>query len=337
MSEHISKQFDHELENVRARVLHMGGMVEEQILRALQALTNADLGLSRRVIEDDHRINSMEVALDEECCTIIARRQPTAGDLRLLMAVIKTITDLERIGDEAQKIARMSELIHSSDRMPSARTVEVKHVATVALEMLRMALDAFARLDVSTAAEVVKRDQQVDEEFRSILRQLITFMMEDPRTISTSLDIVWAAKAIERIGDEATKIARAVKWLHEKGAGTRMHRVPDVQHSGEIAVSMLRRTLDAFARMDTAAAAAIIKDDQGVDDRFRAILRQLITFMMEDPRTISTSLDIVWAAKAIERIGDHAKNIAEFIIFISQGVDMRHMTPDEVERALARG
>jgi phosphate transport system protein len=152
--------------------------------------------------------------------------------------------------------------------------------------------------------------------------------------------IIGTAKAIgdiERIGDEASKIARAVKWLHEKGAGTRMHRVPDVQHSGEIAVSMLRRTLDAFARMDTAAAAAIIKDDQGVDDRFRAILRQLITFMMEDPRTISTSLDIVWAAKAIERIGDHAKNIAEFIIFISQGVDMRHMTPDEVERALARG
>jgi phosphate transport system protein len=113
--------------------------------------------------------------------------------------------------------------------------------------------------------------------------------------------------------------------------------VPDVQHSGEIAVSMLRRALDAFARMDPSAAMSIIKDDRGVDDRFRAILRQLITFMMEDPRTISTSLDVVWAAKAIERIGDHAKNVAEHIIFISQGVEARHLTPDEVERAVARG
>ena len=148
--------------------------------------------------------------------------------------------------------------------------------------------------------------------------------------------IAKAITDIERIGDEATKIARAVKWLHEKGVGTRVHRVPDIQYSGEIAVEMLRRALDAFARMDANAAMAIIKDDQGVDDRFRAILRQLITFMMEDPRTISSSLDVVWAAKAIERIGDHAKNIAEHIIFISQGVDARHLTPDELERAVRR-
>ena len=226
MSEHTSKQFDHELENVRARVLHMGGMVEEQILRALQALTSGDHELSQRVIEDDHRINAMEVALDEECCTIIARRQPTASDLRLLMAVIKTITDLERIGDEAQKIARMSELIHNADRVPPPRTVEVRHVASVALEMLRMALDAFARLDVSAAAEVVKRDQQVDEEFRSILRQLITFMMEDPRTITHSLEILFIAKAIERIGDHAKNMSEYVVYM-VKGKDVR-HLAPDV-------------------------------------------------------------------------------------------------------------
>lgn len=225
MSEHISKQFDHELEGVRARVLHMGGAVEEQILRALQALTTGDMALARQVIADDHRINTMEVQLDEECCTIIARRQPTAGDLRLLMAVIKTITDLERIGDEAQKIARMAELFYSADRTPPPRTVDVKHVAVVALEMLRMALDAFARLDVSTAAEVVKRDQHVDEEFRSILRQLITFMMEDPRTISPSLEILFVAKAIERIGDHAKNMSEYVIYM-VKGKDVR-HLAPD--------------------------------------------------------------------------------------------------------------
>jgi len=225
MSEHTSKQFDQELEHVRARVLHMGGSVEEQIMRAVQALTTGDLKLARKVIADDHRINAMEVELDEECCTIIARRQPTAGDLRLLMAVIKTITDLERIGDEAQKIARMAELIYSAERV-SPRTVDVKHVAAVALEMLRMALDAFARLDVSTAAEVVKRDQQVDEEFRSILRQLITFMMEDPRTITHSLEVLFIAKAIERIGDHAKNMSEYVVYM-VKGKDVR-HLAPEV-------------------------------------------------------------------------------------------------------------
>jgi phosphate transport system protein len=127
-----------------------------------------------------------------------------------------------------------------------------------------------------------------------------------------------------------------VKWLHEKGGYARLNRIPDIKYSGEAAASMLRRTLDAFARMDAVAAAGIIKDDQGVDDRFRAILRQLITFMMEDPRTISAALDAVWVAKAIERIGDHAKNVAEHVIFISQGWDARHRSPEDVERAVAK-
>jgi phosphate transport system protein len=225
MSDHTSKQFDQELERVRARVLQMGGTVEEQILRALQALASGDLELARKVIADDHRINTMEVELDEECSTIIARRQPTASDLRLLMAVVKTITDLERIGDEAQKIARMAELIYGADRVPPPRTVDIKHVATVAIDMLRMALDAFARLDVSTAAEVVKRDQLVDEEFRSILRQLITFMMEDPRTITHSLEVLFVAKAIERIGDHAKNMSEYVVYM-VKGKDVR-HLAPD--------------------------------------------------------------------------------------------------------------
>jgi phosphate transport system protein len=212
-SEHTSKQFDAELESVRSRVLQMGGLVEQQIVRALEALANGNLQLSAKVVEDDHRVNAMEVGIDEECSTIIARRQPAAGDLRMLMMVVKTITDLERIGDEAAKIARMTQLMYESDRMHMPRSVEIRHVAAIAVEMLRKSLDAFARLDLSVAAEVVRRDRQVDEEFRSIIRQLITFMMEDPRTITHSLEILFAAKAIERIGDHAKNMSEYVVYM----------------------------------------------------------------------------------------------------------------------------
>jgi phosphate transport system protein len=214
MPEHISKQFDAELEAVRSRVLQMGGLVEEQIIKAVDALGSGDIAVLDRVIEDDHRVNAMEVGLDESCSHIIARRQPAAGDLRLVMAIIKTITDLERIGDEAEKIARMAKLIHGAERVHLPR-LELKHVASLALSMLRKALDAFARLDVNAALEVVKQDRGVDDEFRSILRQLITFMMEDPRTITRCLEILFVAKAIERIGDHSKNMAEYVVYMVE--------------------------------------------------------------------------------------------------------------------------
>ncbi len=200
--------------------------------RRWMPLRRADLDLAQQAIDADKRVNELEMDVDQMVNYVIARRQPTAGDLRMITGVAKVITDLERIGDEA------------------------------------------------------------------------------------------------------SKIARAVKWLHEKHDQSRLNRIPDIKYSGEAAASMLRRTLDAFARMDAVAAASIIKDDLGIDDRFRAVLRQLITFMMEDPRTISASLDCVWVAKAIERIGDHAKNVAEHVIFISQGWDARHQSLEDVE---ARG
>src|SRR5471032_1437253 len=214
MPEHISKQFDAELEAVRSRVLQMGGLVEEQIVKAVDALASGDIAVLDRVIEDDHRVNAMEVGLDESCSQIIAGRQPAAGDLRLVMAIIKTITDLERIGDEAEKIARMAKLIHGAERAHLPR-LELKHVASLALSMLRKALDAFARLDVNSALQVVKQDRGVDDEFRSILRQLITFMMEDPRTISRCLETLFVAKAIERIGDHAKNMAEYVVYMVE--------------------------------------------------------------------------------------------------------------------------
>jgi phosphate transport system protein len=227
-TEHTSKKFDAELEAVRARVLQMGGLVESQIRLAIEALVNGDVDLMNRVIEDDHRVNALEVEIDESCNHILVRRQPAAGDLRMVMAIIKTITDLERIGDEAEKIARMGKLLSQKERLFLPRYTEIRHAAELALDMLRKSLDAFARLDLAIAAKVVRQDEQVDEEFRLIMRYLITFMMEDPRTISTSLEILFVAKAIERIGDHAKNMSEYVVYM-VKGRDVRHVTVEEIE------------------------------------------------------------------------------------------------------------
>jgi phosphate transport system protein len=233
--EHTLQKYDVELEQMRSRILQMGGLAESQFKLAMEAFEAADVEKADLAIANDRRLNELQLDLDMMVNHLIARRQPTAGDLRMVMGVAKTITDLERIGDEAAKIGRAS------------------------------------------------------------------------------------------------------KWLKEKGSGFRMNRIPDLHQSGEIAARMLHRSLDAFARLDGHAAASIIRDDAGIDDRFRATLRQLITYMMEDPRSISSAIDTVWAAKAIERVGDHAKNIAEHVIFIAHGTDVRHASPEEIARAVSQG
>lgn len=212
MAEHTVKQFDADLEHIRTRVLQMGGMVEMQIFRAMEGFQSGDIPFLDKVIDDDHRVNLLEVELDEACTHIIAKRQPAASDLRMIMTVIKTITDLERIGDEGKKIAKMSRRLHTGDRIIT-REVELKHAANVAVEMLRKSLDAFARLDVNAAAQVVRQDSEVDTAFKSIMRQLITYMMEDPRTISSCLEMLFIAKAIERVGDHAMNIAEHVVFV----------------------------------------------------------------------------------------------------------------------------
>lgn len=224
-SDHISRQFDADLETIRASVLQMGGLVESQIKSAVESLLSGDTALMTQVIENDRRVNTLEVKIDEACSQLIARRQPAAGDLRLVMAVIKTITDLERIGDEAEKIARMAKLLSQKSGLVLPRYQEIKHASDIALDMLRKSLDAFARLDIVMAAQVVRQDDQVDEEFRAIMRYLITFMMEDARTISTSLEILFVAKAIERIGDHAKNISEYVIYM-VKGRDVR-HITPD--------------------------------------------------------------------------------------------------------------
>lgn len=212
-TEHTFKQYDAELEAVRAKVLEMGGLVEQQIVNALEALVNADPKLANEVMQNDHRVNNLEIQIDEDCSHIIARRQPAAGDLRTVMMMVKTITDLERIGDEATKIARTAQKIYDEDRMYKPRFNEIKAMVALVREMLRTALDGFARLDISKTVEVAKQDELVDEQFRASMRQLITFMLEDPRTISMSLEVLFVAKAIERIGDHAKNIAEYVVYM----------------------------------------------------------------------------------------------------------------------------
>jgi phosphate transport system protein len=226
---HLSSRFDADLNLLSTRLLGMGGLVESQIARAMQLLKTFDLAIVERVLEDEHRLNAMEIQIDEEVSNIIALRQPAACDLRLLMAVSKTITNLERAGDEARKIAKRTR---------------------------RIAMDAPAR------------------------------------TVN----------------------------------------IAEILVSGEMASHLLRRALDAFARMDTIAAAQILRDDRAIDEEFRAFVRKLVTYMLEDPRTISVGLDYLFVAKAIERIGDHAKNIAEFIVFVAKGTDVRHLSREQFER-----
>ncbi|MCP9760643.1 phosphate signaling complex protein PhoU [Aquitalea sp. S1-19] len=228
MSDHISKQFDLELETVRTRVLQMGGLVEQQILSAIDALLSGDIERFDKVIVDDALVNALEVAIDEDCQHIIARRQPAASDLRMVISVIKTITDLERIGDEAQKIARMGKIIYTSERYQLPRFREVSKMAEVAVNMLRRALDAFARLDASAALELAEEDKGLDEDFTAELRQLMTFMMEDPRTISMSIDTLFIAKAIERIGDHSKNISEYVVYL-VKGKDIRHTSIEEIK------------------------------------------------------------------------------------------------------------
>ena len=214
MTDHINKQYDQDLEAVRSRMMQMGGLVESQIRAAIAGWLDGDVAAIEKVIAADASVNELEVAIDDDLGHIIVRRQPAASDLRLILAMSKTVVDLERIGDEAAKIARMAREVHGAPPgVQSARLAAVHHLSDVSLGMLRRSLDAFARLDAAAAARVCREDAAIDDEFRGIMRQLITFMMEDPRTISCSLNMVWVAKAFERIGDHAKNIAEQVIYI----------------------------------------------------------------------------------------------------------------------------
>lgn len=210
--QHISASFNSELESLKNHMLEMGGKVEAQLSAALGAVVEVDSEAAESVVDQDVEVNQMEMAIDQECASIIARRQPTASDLRLVVAIIKVNTDLERIGDEAAKVAKQALFIAKHKSSPSS-FVELKRIGKRVTFMLHDALDAFARLDVNKAIEVVKGDVEVDKEYGSAMRSLVTFMMEDPRDITSVLNEMWALRSLERIGDHACNIAEHVVYL----------------------------------------------------------------------------------------------------------------------------
>lgn len=225
---HISGQFNVELESIRTHVLTMGGLVEQQLSFAMQALHKDDIDLAKKVVRDDHKVNSMEVSIDEACTRIIAKRQPTAKDLRLIMAIIKAITDLERIGDVASKIATVA--IESPPLKDQTFQISLEPLGRQAIAMLHQVLDAFARMDVDAAASVYKLDDKLDAEYEAVIRQLMTYMMEDPKSIPNIIQVMWSARAIERVGDRCQNICEYIIYF-VKGK--------DVRHLGEQSIDDL--------------------------------------------------------------------------------------------------
>ncbi len=212
---HLSTQFDEDLERLRSRVLEMGGLVEAQINMTTKAYADNNSAAVLDVLENDRDVNAFEKMIDDDCIHVIAKRQPTASDLRLVMSISKMVTDLERSGDEVKKMAKSIRRIQERDLAVLKATTDVRHLADAASSQLRSALDTFARLDANEAKSVIESDQALDKEFKAIVRQLITFMMEDPRSITTALDIITIARSIERVGDHAKNIAEQVIYIVE--------------------------------------------------------------------------------------------------------------------------
>ncbi len=228
VDKHLSTQFDAELSSVSTRVMELGGLVESQIRQAIYALSQFSVEVANEVVANEARVNAMEIEIDHDLSSIIARRQPTARDLRLLIAISKTTANLERAGDEAAKIARMVLSIIHSGAPRNLPSLELRVAADLASNLLNKALDAFARLDVHAAVAILKEDDVIDREFGGFVRKLITFMMEDPRTISPSLDLLFLAKAIERVGDHAKNIAEFIIYV-VKGADVRHTSIENVE------------------------------------------------------------------------------------------------------------
>jgi len=225
--EHISKQFNADLEDLKTQLLEMGGVVEQQTIDAVKAITSADSELAEKVIVVENDVDQREVRLDEQCTLVLARRQPAASDLRMVLSVVKITRDLERMGDEAQKIAKMAIKL-SENAGASQGFVELRHIGALVQDMVNNTLDAFARFDVDMALKVAKQDTTVDQEYKSAMREMVTYMMEDPRSITRVMNIIWALRALERIGDHARNIAEHVIYL-VKGLDVRHTTVSEME------------------------------------------------------------------------------------------------------------
>jgi len=224
---HISQQFDEELEDVKNKVLTMGGLVETNVQNAIIALVEGNVELGERVVQEDYKVNALEVSIDEQCMQIIARRQPTASDLRLVMMIVKTITDIERIGDEAEKIARMAIELADMER-PKNQYQEIQHLGDHVRKMLHDSLDAFARTDIEAALHCAAEDAKIDAEYEAAMRQMITLMMEDTRNVRRVLNTIWSARSLERIGDHSKNICEYVIYM-VKGRDVRHTTIEQMQ------------------------------------------------------------------------------------------------------------
>ncbi len=227
LDQHISQQYNADLEELRTEVLEMGGLVEQQIIDAVGAIANADGELAEHVLKVEEQVDAKEVALDEHCTLVLARRQPAASDLRMVLAVSKITRDLERMGDEAQKVAKMAIALADEGNAPRGY-VELRHIGTSVHKMVHNMLDAFARFDVDVAMEVAREDKVVDREYKSAVRELITYMMEDPRSISRVMNVMWALRSLERVGDHARNIAEHIIYL-VKGLDVRHTSVSEME------------------------------------------------------------------------------------------------------------
>jgi phosphate transport system protein len=235
LDQHISQQFNADLEHLRTDLLEMGGLVEQQVADAVRSIETADTELAQKVMKVEEEVDKREIELDKECTLVLARRHPAASDLRMVLMVTKATRDLERMGDEANKIAKMAVAL-SEESSEGRGYVELRHLAANVLQVVSLALDAFARFDVSSAIKVVREDEDIDREYRTAMRELITYMMEDPRSISRVMNILWALRALERIGDHARNIAEHVIYLVH---GT------DVRH---ISISEIEKQIDKKKR-----------------------------------------------------------------------------------------
>src|ERR1700677_3485718 len=239
LSHHISRRFNEDLERVRSKVLAMGGFVEQQLQKAITALVEGDSTLGEAVAMDDYQVNNMKVSIDEECSRILATRAPAAGDLRVIVAIIKTITDLERIGDEGEKIGYIASRLATIE-LPAGKYREAKQLGRQVAQMVHDALDAFARMDSQAALKTAREDKTIDEEYESIQRQCISFIMEDPRTIRRALEIMWIVRALERIGDHAKNICEYVIYMVH-GKDIRHSSLEDVAKQIDAAHALMRR------------------------------------------------------------------------------------------------
>ena len=227
LDQHISQQFNADLEDLKTQLLEMGGLVEQQTINAVKAITTADGDLAEKVIITEEEVDLREVRLDENCTMVLARRQPAASDLRMVLAVAKITRDLERMGDEAQKIAKMSIHLNEDGEAPRGY-VELRHIGSIVHQMVITTLDAFARFDVDMAVQVAHEDKKVDQEYKTAMRELATYMMEDPRSITRVMNIIWALRSLERIGDHARNIAEHVIYL-VKGLDVRHISVKEME------------------------------------------------------------------------------------------------------------